>query len=241
MTAKKSTKTTKTKTSKTHAAKATNSRAAKPAKAVSTAKTVHATEPYHFCFGLILILIAIITSVALIVGIVTSFRYNSMTDSEAFSLEYKDVEKDNVFSYVSAEKAIKIIEEGTGVVFLGFPECPWCQAYAPMLDELAKKYGVETIYYHNTYKDREENTEAYQKLVSLLSNYLQLDENGNSRIYVPDVVFVIDGEIIGNNLETSKDTLGFEKPEDYWTEERVATWKQKVEALFERIKAAVTK
>ena len=44
---------------------------------------------------------------------------------------------------------VKILEHGTGVVYLGFPECPWCQAYVPMLNEVADIEGLEKIYYFN--------------------------------------------------------------------------------------------
>ena len=84
----------------------------------------------------------------------------------------------------------------------------------------------------------ENNTEIYQKFVSVLGDYLQYDNTGKKRIYVPNATFIVDGEIIGNNLETSKDTLGLQNPDDYWTEERVATWKEKIGALMEKVKSA---
>ena len=64
------------------------------------------------------------------------------------------------------------------------------------------------------------------------------DEEGNKRIYVPETVFVIDGAIIGSDHETSKETLGYDNPEEYWTEKRVETWKQNVGALMSRMTVA---
>ena len=63
-----------------------------------------------------------------------------------------------------------------------------------------------------------------------------IDSSGN--LYVPNAAFVVKGEIIGNDWETSKDTLDAETPEEYWTEERVTAWKEKVGALLEQVKAA---
>ena len=229
---KKSSKATKTKTakkpvSKKPAVKKTTSAAAK--------KTVHATEPYHPAFGVIILIVC-----AIIVAVLLPFavsRIAKMTESDAarFAGEYSLVESDNVFKYKSAEETEKILEHGTGVVFLGFPSCPWCQTYAKMLNDLAKEKGLKEIYYYNIATARENNTETYQKFVQILSDYLQYDNVGEKRIYVPNTTFVVDGEIVGNDWETSKDTLGLEKPEEYWTEERVAAWKEKVSLFFDRV------
>ena len=70
------------------------------------------------------------------------------TDSQKFAKEYSTVTEDNYFVYRNAEEIIKILEHGTGVVYLGFPECPWCQAYVPMLNEVSDVEGLEKIYYY---------------------------------------------------------------------------------------------
>ena len=111
---------------------------------------------------------------------------------------------------------------GTGVVYLGFPECPWCQAYVKYLNETAKDANIEKIYYFNILEDRKNNTEKYQEIVSILGDNLQRDDEGNLKVFVPNVSFVVNGKIIGNDYETSLDTKGFEKPSDYWTEEEVS-------------------
>ena len=119
------------------------------------------------------------------------------TDSQKFSKEYTDVSEYNVFVYKDIDEIIKILEHGTGIVYLGFPECPWCQAYVPKLNEVADVEGLEKVYYYNIYNDRKENTEKYQKIVSILSDHLQYDEEGNKRIFVPAVIAVSDGKIVG--------------------------------------------
>lgn len=133
--------------------------------------------------------------------------------------EYTTLTEDNIYVYKTSKEIIKILEHGTGIIFLGFPECPWCQAYAPMLNDIADTEGLEKISYYNIRQDREENNATYQKLVELLSEYLQnYDDEGNKRIYVPAVVAVSEGKIVGFDDETSYDTKGFDNPEDYWTD-----------------------
>lgn len=134
--------------------------------------------------------------------------------------EYSLLTKDNIYVYKTSSEIIKILEHGTGIVFLGFPECKWCQAYAPMLNDIADMEGLEKISYYNIRQDREENNATYQKIVELLSEYLKNhDEDGNKRIFVPTVVAVSEGKIVGFDDETSYDTKGFENPEDYWNDE----------------------
>lgn len=225
----------KTKTTKKPASKKPVAKKAAPAKTAPKAKTVHATEPYHPAFGVILIIVCALMAAVLLPFAIKKITESVESDAMRFSGEYSSVEVDNVFKYKTAEETKDILEHGTGIVFLGFPSCPWCQNYAKMLNDLAKEKGLKEIYYYNIYNDREKNTEVYQGFVSILSDYLQYDNTGKKRIYVPNATFVIDGEIIGNDLETSKDTLGLKEPDEYWTEEHVASWKEKVGKLMDKL------
>lgn len=158
-----------------------------------------------------------------------------LTDAEKFAEEYTKVSKDNVFVYRNIDEIIKIMEEGTGIVYLGFPECSWCQAYVPYLNEVAKEEGIEEIYYFNIMEDRKENTKEYKKIVELLKERLQKDNEGNERVYVPNVSFHVNGKLVGNNCETSLDTKGLDKPEDYWTEEEVKDLKASLTKYIGRV------
>lgn len=143
------------------------------------------------------------------------------TDAEKFAEEYPSMPDDNVFKYASFDEIIDVLDGGSGIVYLGFPECQWCEAYVPHLNDVAKSVGVSKILYYNIREDRSENNEKYQKIVELLDGYLQNDEEGNPRIYVPAVIFINNGKIVGFDDETSLDTGGFSTPADYWTEDEV--------------------
>lgn len=160
------------------------------------------------------------------------------TDGEKFAKEYSSVNNDNVFVYKDIDEIIKILENGTGVVYLGFPECPWCTQYVVYLNEVAKENDVETIYYHNILEDRQNNTNEYQKIVSLLSDYLQYGEEGNKRIYVPAVIAVKKGEIIDFDDETAWDTKNHDTPEDYWANENLEGLKSKLQNMFIQTKTS---
>ena len=162
----------------------------------------------------------------------TACGKETISDSKKFTEEYTKVPEYNVFVYRDSSEIIKILEHGTGVVYLGFPECPWCQAYVSYLDEVAKETKIEKIYYLNILEIRKNNTREYQEIVSLLDNYLSYDEEGKKRIYVPAIVAVKEGEIIGFDDETSHDTKGYETPEEYWKNEDLDGLKAKLEKMF---------
>ena len=153
-------------------------------------------------------------------------------DAKKFAQEYSSLTEYNYFVYRNSEEIIKILENGTGVIYLGFPECPWCQAYVPILNEIADIEGLEKIYYYNILEARKNNTEDYRKMVTILKDYLQYDEEGNKRIYVPSVIAVNKGEIVGFDDETAWDTKGFETPEEYWNEDAVTSLKDKLNTML---------
>ena len=138
-TAKTKTKkpTTKKSTVKKTVAKKTSAKVSKP-----VPKTVHATEPYHPVFGIILLVVCIIMASFLIAWGCCSY-VKSKTDAAKFAAEYTEVSEKNVYAIKDGEEIIDILEDGTGVVFLGYPACPWCQRYAAMLNDMAKEYGIK--------------------------------------------------------------------------------------------------
>lgn len=158
---------------------------------------------------------------------------NEITDAEKFAEEYTSVPNDNVFVYSSVDEVIDILENGTGVVYLGFPECQWCDAYVVYLNEVAKERNISEIHYYNIREDRSNNTEEYQKIVSILEEYLTDDENGNLRIYVPAVIFMNNGTIVGFDDETSYDTGGFSSPSKYWSDQEVSDLKSRLNSYID--------
>lgn len=174
----------------------------------------------YIILGVLLLLIA-----SLVVYFVFIKKDNN-TDNIKFSKEYTSVSKDNVFVYRSKDEIINILEHGTGIVYLGYPECPWCMAYVPLLNEIAKNEGIEKIYYYNIREDRKNNTKFYQKVVSILNDYLDYDEEGKKRIFVPNITFVKEGKIIFNDNETS--LISDKVPSEYWTEEKKNLFNEKL-------------
>lgn len=186
-------------------------------------------------------------TILIVIGLILLYFFfikkddNKETDAQKFRNEYSNVSDNNPFVYRNIDQIINILEKGTGVVYLGFPECPWCQAYVPYVEEVAKKVGIDKVYYFNILEDRKNNSEKYQKIVKILNEYIPNDEEGNKRVFVPALITVKDGKILLFNDETSLDTKGYEKPEDYWKNEGSEDLKLLFEKAFNEVKSNVCK
>lgn len=182
------------------------------------------------------IIIFILIGIIIFLLIESEIKQKKLIQSDAtkFAEEYTQVSKKNVFVYADISKIINTLENGTGVIYLGFPECKWCQRYVVYLNEVAKDRGISKIYYYNIRQDREENSKNYQKIIKLLKDYLPKDENQNPRIYVPAVIFMSNGKILGFDDETAYDTKGYENPNEYWTEKEIKSLKDKLNSYIDK-------
>lgn len=137
-----------------------------------------------------------------------------------------NIDKKNVIKYATIEKINDIVKNGTGVIYFGYPQCPWCRNAVPCLLEAASNTSLDKIYYLNLYDVRDvltvddsgnittevEAKEGYKELLnnlsSILDDYVIKDKEGKEyntgekRLYVPTVVFVLDGEIVDYYVDT---------------------------------------
>ena len=185
------------------------------------------------------VLLCLISLVCLIGIYIVVTKIGESKDNKKFASEYTNVTEDNVFVYRTASEIIDILEGGTGVVFFGFPECKWCQAYVPILNEVAKQKEVEEIYYLNILKDRKENTKEYQRIVELLSDVLDTDSEGKTRVFVPEVIVVVDGKVLGHNNDTSLINDSSIIPDNYWTTEKKEELENSLTVMFSKLNTCI--
>ena len=148
--------------------------------------------------------------------------------NESNGKEYPNVEvpNKNPVRYSSYDEILEVLKSGTGVIYFGYPECPWCRNLVPVMLSAATEVELDTIYYLNIKEDRDllilDNTgkvitekkgnkkyfELLDSLGEILDNYILTDSNGNTfdtgekRIYVPLIVCVKDGVIVDHHLGT---------------------------------------
>lgn len=188
-----------------------------------------------------IIIISSIVVLLLIVGLVLFLAFkknnnNQNVDEEKvkFAEEYK-ISKDNVFTYRTIEEINKILKNGTGLVFLGFPECPWCRGYVPIINEIAKKEGLEKVYYFNIYEDRKNNTEEYQEMVKLLKGFLRYDDDGNERIYAPSLIAVKEGKVVEFDDTRYWDNKKYDSAEEFWQSADLKPMREKLVKMINEV------
>lgn len=182
------------------------------------------------------IILSVIVVIALVIAILFFLLNNKgMSDGERFKQEYEElndshlevnIDSDNMIKYIGLEEAIDIIKNDTGVIYFGYPSCPWCRNAVPVLLDAASSTSLDTIYYVNAYNIRDvkeidedgnivttnEGDRLYDDLLGVLDDILDpytiTDDNGEvidlgeKRLYVPMVLFVKDGEVVSYHLST---------------------------------------
>lgn len=187
---------------------------------------------------IIIATLPILCAIAAIIAYVKLINID--VDSVKFKKEYEElnengiklnIDKSNPIEYADYDKILEVIENGTGIIYLGFPGCPWCRNALPVLFDVAKENKVDTIYYMNILKERDsyvvedgklvyakdedgnekKGTEGYHKLLKALDEHLsdyvisfegKEYKTGEKRIYAPSVIFVRDGKILGIHVST---------------------------------------
>lgn len=173
----------------------------------------------------------VIILLLIIMAIIYTYNYYHnyiKTDSYKFKKEYEalnnmntndnkhkyrkiNIPTTNNIVYADIDTIFDVLNNKTGIIYFGKPECPWCRDIISTLIKTAANNNVSKIYYYNPDKIRQENSTEYQELIKRLNQYLETDtttQNKNDsnfdinkkRLYMPDVYFVKEGNIVGNHI-----------------------------------------
>lgn len=144
---------------------------------------------------------------------------NGQTSSSGRPYLDVNLSDDQVFLPISEADALELISSGTGVIVFEYPECPWCRSAMPVMDDAARRIGLDTIYAFNIREHRNEinlengelvvkneGSEFYRKVLEILGDDLPVYEGLNDeslrRIYVPLVLVLKDGKVEASHLAT---------------------------------------
>lgn len=135
-------------------------------------------------------------------------RTKDLTDAEKFAAEFS-IEDKNPFKYASIDEVLEILQSGTGIIFFGDSDCEWCVENVNILNDSLMSQDIEKVYYYNPKSLMKDNPKKYKKLVKLLGNYLEKDNNNEKYLFLPDTYFVREGEVIAHNndLATMSNTI----------------------------------
>lgn len=211
-------------------------------------KKLKLNKNFYMTLGILLAVLIVVLSVVLV-------KINS-TDGAKFKREYEKlngekvasgakyqtikVPRNNKMKYSTMSEAIELLDKGTGLIYFGMSDCPWCRNVVPVLIEKTNCSCLDDILYidmseaRNTYeiidespKETKEADKEYYELLHILDEYLDnytiTDEDGvehvlnEKRIYLPLVVAVKNGAIVGahtGTVELSDDQTAFDKLTD---------------------------
>ena len=129
-------------------------------------------------------------------------------------------DKETVFVDVTMDDVDQLMKSGASfVLYAGFDNCPWCNVLIPYLNDAALEAGAK-IAYVDTRRDPSWQSnldlEGYDIFVEYFGEYLDMDTEGKPHLYVPDVYFIKDGQVVDRHEGV---TPGLDSPSDALTED----------------------
>ena len=169
---------------------------------------------------------------------------NVVREKDGRTIKEISIDANNPVDIVTEEEAIALLERGTGIIYFGFPDCPWCRSMLPVLLSTLDNMSIEKLYYlnigsirdtlalgeKNKVEVKEEGTQGYYKILELMNNvldpYYLTNEDGKKidtkekRLMAPTVVAVKNGKIVDihvgtvDSQESGYDDLSIEQQEE---------------------------
>lgn len=169
---------------------------------------------------------------------------NVVNDKSGKTIKEISIDTNNPVDILTEEETVSLLENGTGILYFGFPDCPWCRSMLPVLLKTLSNMSIDKLYYLNVKNMRdtlslgeknkvevkEEGTKGYYKILELLDDVLEpyylTSEDGKridtkeKRLYAPTVVAVKEGKIVDihvgtvDSQESGYDDLSIEQQEE---------------------------
>ncbi len=169
---------------------------------------------------------------------------NVVREKDGKTIREISIDTNNPVDILTEEETVSLLESGTGIIYFGFPDCPWCRSMLPVLLKTLDNMSIERLYYlnvadirdtlslgdKNKVEVKEEGTKGYYKILELLDDVLEpyylTSEDGKKidtkekRLMAPTVVAVKDGKVVDIHVgtveshESGYDELSIEQQEE---------------------------
>ena len=136
----------------------------------------------------------------------TNNRVADMSGYESLQEEYS-----NRFYEMSLDELEEVLTEGkTATVYLGYEDCHNCQDAINDIGRIAQEKNTY-LYYLDAMQLK--NDAELERLKDLINEALEENVEGNKTVYTPEVIKIVDGEIIdwkvgSNDLEGYESIIG---------------------------------
>ena len=108
------------------------------------------------------------------------------------------------YELVTLNEAMRLFEEGgSGILYLGHPDCEWCKRALPELNEVLKEMNLSCYYVDDTVSITQTDMD---KLIKYTGDTLRVDAETREKVfYVPYVCGIKNGEITGAHISLVDD------------------------------------
>ena len=152
--------------------------------------------------------------------------------TKKYPVKHKDIENeknassillngDYVFDDINHSKVLnKLSSKNDSIIYVCIDGNKLCTKYGLLIDEVAKSFSIDTIYYYDIKEDRENNNGTYQKIINKLSDYAITDDLGNQNLCAPTLIFIKKGIVYSfdDSLSINHGKLDVDK---VWDEETI--------------------
>ncbi len=151
---------------------------------------------------------------------------NVVREKDGKTIKELSISSANPVDILTEEETVSLLESGTGILYFGFADCPWCRSLLPVLLSTLDNMSIDRLYYlnvgsirdtltldeKNKVEVKEEGTKGYYKILELMDSVLdpyylttsdgkQIDTK-EKRLYAPTVVGIKNGKIVGIHVGT---------------------------------------
>ena len=165
----------------------------------------------------IISLLLFVIMIYLFVYLGTKNYTEEVADNIKFANEYKNISKNNVFSYAKGNEVLEILNKKSGIIFMSFSDNKWSNYYAELLNEVVIAHDIKKEYNYDFKADREIKNNTYLKIVEKLKDYLYVTDTDTNNLYAPSILIVKNGNIIYYDDEVSR-IKGSITPDEYFTD-----------------------
>ena len=158
---------------------------------------------------------------------VVKVKDNIKTDALRFQKDYEIKDQENIYEYTTLENILDIMENGTGIIFLGIPNEENSTLMGQIINEVSKEKSINKVLYYNHKDIRENKTEEY---FTLLDHIYKNEEDIDKSLPNQIVIVVKKGNVVGtyNYIEIENVKVNIE--------EKTSTIKNNVSNLIDKLK-----
>lgn len=149
------------------------------------------------------------------------------TDGERFNGDYDEIPRNNPFIYLNSTELIELLNNGSGIVFMGNKENIWSKSYAKYLYEIASDIDVEKIYYYDVKKVKLLKNRNYYNIIKALEGKLIETDDSVNNLFSPSLYIIKDGEVVFYDNTTAVVNNDLEV-DTYWNSSNIYKFKEKI-------------